>query len=139
MPGESDRTKWRGIRPIHGIRGIWPALDSVRVTDSGSQTGSGTNDIYTVPSGKILFISNAQLTTRQTATANTAGYISVKNDSDVHQYHFCYLLHSIASAFNMSAEFRPALEAGAGWDVYVGSNNAALAVVGAFFGWLEDA
>lgn len=139
MGGEPNQVLWRGVQPVSGIQGIWPAIDSVRVNKTASRTDSGTELIYTVPSGKILFISTAALTSRYTGAAGVAASIWVRNDSDVKQYMLPNHYYQAAGQLFGSTPFCPALEALADWDVVVEVVGADLYARGFIHGWLEDA
>jgi len=139
MSGETDQVRWRGVRPVEGISGIWPALNATRVHGAHYIAGVGTQVVYTVPANKKLYIANALITLKMTAAADAGGKFSVRDDGDVHKYHLLYVLQNTAGYQNVAFNLVPAAEAEAGWDVYVNSNAAVLTVFGMFHGWLEDA
>jgi len=121
-----------------GMRGIWPAPNSTRVQGNGIQTGSGATVFYTVPANKKLYIHNAQLTMYTTADANVYGRMMVQDDSDVAQYRIMQLYQILIGSTSLSESYSPALEALAGWDVYMYATNAEVNVRGLIHGWLED-
>ena len=139
MSGEADQVKWRGVRPIAGIRGIWPDVDAVRVHASDFKSGVGQTIVYTVPAGKKLFIANALQSSLETADAQGLASLSVQNQNNIFQYHISVHYFITADAFNTTFNFAVALEAAAGWDVYVESGHANIATRGTIHGWLEDA
>lgn len=139
MPGETNEVVWRGVRPVSGIRGVWPAIDSVRVYEEDYQAGAGTNAFYTVPAGKILFISNVLIYSRHSATGVTSGKMSVRNVADVEVFTLCKQYYDIPGQQTNSFFYSPAIEVPAGYDVFLLSNTAALDIGGSIFGWLEDA
>lgn len=139
MPGETNEVNWRGVRPVSGIRGIWPARDAVRINAEGWIIVAGTAVVYTVPAGKILFIASAYLTTRFTVEALEGGHSSVRNGADVHQYRLNRHDHFVPGQLVSSQNFSPALEAAADWDVIVTSTHNNLRVAALIFGWIEDA
>ncbi len=139
MHGEENEVKWRGVRPINGIRGVWPARNAVRVHVDGVLSGIGTAIVYTVPVGKIFFMSNMAFTTRNSAASVTDPHITVRDDSDVQQYVLLMQYEQVIAASISAQSFMPAIEVLAGWDVCiivtvgVGRGRAYL------HGWLEDA
>lgn len=139
MSGEADQVKWRGVRPVSGIRGIWPDVDAVRAHGRAYQAGIGTNIVYTVPSGKILFISTYFFASRLSVDGSYNGFIGARDTDDVVQFIMIYHFYDFKGQIATTAPFTPALEALAGWDVIVQSYNVNLDVNGGFFGWLEDA
>jgi len=139
MAGEPNEVVWRGVRPVSGIRGIWPARDSVRVSPQGSVFAVGVTIIYTVPAGKLLFISGVNLGTGLSADANVRAFVAVRNAADVFQYGLIYHRFVKAGQLNSFPFFSPALEASAGWDAYLNSDSANLSSTCYMFGWLEDA
>lgn len=139
MSGEADQTKWRGVRPIAGIRGVWPDVDAVRVNERGSQGGVGVSVIYTVPSGKILFVSAFFFTSRLAVDGSREARFAIRDVSDIIQIGLVYHYYDLKGQLVSSSQFAPALEALAGWDVYLQSYNSASDIYGGFFGWLEDA
>ncbi|MFZ2149260.1 MAG: hypothetical protein WAV28_18775 [Sedimentisphaerales bacterium] len=139
MSGEANQVLWRGVRPISGIRGIWPDIDAVRVHASKFVSGVGVNIVYTVPAGKKLFISNALQSSLLTIDIQAFASLQVRNAADVQQYFISCHYFIVTGAYNTTFNFSLALEADAGWDVYVESNHANLATRGTIHGWLENA
>jgi len=139
MPGEPNEVNWRGVRPVSGIRGVWPARNSVRVNATGSLGAAGITIIYTVPVGKILFTSSVWLTSFRTIQRNDNAYLYVRNVADVEQYRM--LQHGWAATGQQSSNlmFRPAVEASAGWDVCITISFDDGYVRAGIHGWLEDA
>lgn len=138
MSGEPNQVLWRGVQPVSGIQGIWPAIDSVRVNESASRGGAGDVIIYTVPANKKLFISTINLSSRNNVVQDSTHHVSVRNDSDVEQYKIVYHLHSIVTSFASNHSFLVALEASAGWDVVLTQTLDDTAARAFLFGWLED-
>lgn len=139
MSGEANEVNWRGVQPVSGIRGVWPARNSVRVNESCEVNAAGEVITYTVPAGKILFISTAQMSTRLSADGSYWSHMSVRNVLDVHQYSIFNLVYDIKGQQFGFGTFLPALEVEAGWDVYAASGNDLLDIRANVFGWLEDA
>lgn len=139
MGGEADQVRWRGIRPVEGIRGVWPARNSVRIAEEAAQVGAGATIIYTVPTGKIFFLTSGGMAAFNSAGGgNTAG-VGVRDGDDSHQYSVCFHYFSAQNEVSDSHQFFPALEVPADYDVYAYSNNASVTLLGQAFGWLEDA
>lgn len=139
MSGETDQVKWRGVRPVEGIRGIWPARNATRVNASDWQDGAGTKVVYTVPAGKILFLSSMFLCSRYTGATQPAIHAYVRDDDDEMQQRL--VSHYFAGAgFQTSGMwYMPAQEAQAGWDVCIQVSSADAAGRLIVAGWLEDA
>lgn len=138
MSGEQDQTVWRGVRPIGGIRGVWPEIDSVRITKNSQVVGSGTTIIYTVPAGKILLIGSAFISTYNSGAIAVNGNLSVRNVADVGQFSLSKHHYIAPGQFVTPLLFSPALEVLAGWDVIVSGNHVNMFTFGQFNGWLED-
>lgn len=139
MAGEPNQVRWRGVRPVEGIRGVWPARNSTRINEEAEQAGEGNSIIYTVPVGKIFFMSVSGIAAFNSAGGgNTAG-VGVRNDSDVHQFFVCFHYFSAQSEESDAHGYFPAIEVPAGYDVYVVSSAGNVTVLGQAFGWLEDA
>lgn len=139
MPGECDRQLWRGIQPVEGIRGIWPARNAVRVTATAYQMGVGNDIAYTVPAGKILFITTQQIASRLSADSGTYAfsmlYDAVPAQQDLIGVHY----YNKAGQNNSSVNFVPAVEVVAGWSVRCVVGNANLHARVNIYGWIEDA
>lgn len=139
MAGETNEVNWRGVRPVSGIRGVWPARNSQRAITGGYQAGVGVTIIYTVPVGKLLFIASAYASSRNSAAAVAAGFSFVRNAADVYAYPLLYHYYTVAGQLSDSASFLPALEVPAGYDVVVQVTAAGIDARCNIFGWLEDA
>ena len=139
MGGEPNQVLWRGVQPVAGIRGVWPARNSLRVNERASQEGIGSVIVYTVPSGKILFVSSLFCASRLAVDGSEYAIFAIRDTSDVTQIVLVYHYYDLKDQLVSSSQFTPALEALAGWDVYLESFDANLDVIGGFFGWLEDA
>jgi len=139
MPGEENQFKWRGVRPVSGIRGIWPAIDSVRVNKNVTRSTSGLSIIYNVPANKKLFIAAASLFTMNQIIQSTYSYMHVRNAAHTTEYMMMIHYHEIVHNFNTHFQFSPALEAEADWDVLIVNNNNDVKTRGFMFGWIEDA
>ena len=139
MSGETNQVLWRGVRPVAGIQGIWPAIGAVRVHASNMQTDAGTTIVYTVPAGKKLFIPNAEFSSRLAAGGANYSRGFVRDAADVQKYYICYQHFFMEGQLDTSFHFVPALEAAAGYDVCVFVNGAGLLSRLTIHGWLEDA
>ncbi len=139
MSGEPDQVLWRGVRPVEGIRGVWPARNSPRIAKTGSQGGGGITLVYTVPTGKLLFISTCFLTSRLSADGAHWGALRIRDDEDAELVVLIFHWYNIAGQLATQVPYLPAYEVPAGYDVYVESSHGNLGCYGVFNGWLEDA
>jgi len=139
MPGEANQVKWRGVRPVAGIRGVWPAIDSVRVQASDSISGAIHKTVYTVPDGKILFLSSAGLSCLNSAGGGVYTGLGIRDADDTHVYYLLLHWFSAQSQHSGNHTFFPAVEVPADYDLYLISNGANIGSTGMGFGWLEDA
>lgn len=139
MGGETDQVRWRGIRPVNGIRGIWPAIDSVRVNVADDKTGTGVSILYTVPANKILFIASGFLTSRLAVDRTARSAMFIRDDNDVDKFPILYNIFDIAGQTTIPVQYKPALQIIQGWDVYLYNSAPEVDCRGAIFGWLEGA
>lgn len=139
MAGEPNQVLWRGVQPVSGIRGVWPAIDSERARGVEQALGASIATLYTVPAGKKLFIASSQLSSRESVAAASACFLDVANDSAVFQYYLDYHMYDIAGQLVTFRSYSPAEEALAGWVVRVYSDHANIDATGIFNGWLEGA
>lgn len=139
MSGEENQINWRGVQPVDGIRGIWPEAASERIYKLGLAAGIVIGNMYTVPGGKVLFISNTMHNARLSADAAGAAFAYVRNVADVTVFYFSYFMFDIAGQIVNSQYHFPALEVQAGYDVCLSNNHANLDSTVTFHGWLEDA
>ena len=139
MTGETNQVLWRGVRPVAGIQGVWPAIGATRVNAEGSEGEGGTSVIYTVPAGKKLFISLSLLTGRLDTIGVQQCYVSVRDAGDVTKFSVSRQFWYAASQQTTPCNYLPALEVPAGWDVCLTSTSANLDVWCGIYGWLEDA
>lgn len=138
MGGETDKVRWRGIQPVYGIRGIWPAVDSVRVNATGAQADTGTTIVYTVGANKRLFISSMFMVSRNVVVQTVGMMAFVRNVGDVEVARLCSNYFVIIGQQTSPMQFIPAVEAEAGYDVCVSSDKDDSAVRLIIGGWLED-
>jgi len=138
MGQEPDQIRWRGVQPVAGIRGVWPAIDAERVNESGYTSNANTTIIYTVPASKKLFIDGDLMTSLLTAVATVSGKMGVRDAGDVLVYWMQYHYYAAAGQTTVAMPHVPAIEAEAGYDVFVTSGHANMSVRGTIFGWLED-
>lgn len=139
MSGETDRVKWRGVRPVEGVSGIWPERNATRVAEQAQQAGIGVSIIYTVPANKKLFISNVGLSSSLSTDQETLSYVGVQNGVDELQYYLLFQDFKLKGQTSNFVSYFPALEAEAAWDVIVKGFHNNLAARGFCFGWLENA
>lgn len=139
MGGEPDKVRWRGVRPVEGISGVWPARNSVRVQTQATMNGLGFVDVYEVPENKKCFISTAALSSMMESANKTWVNFLLEDDEAALQLFVVYHLYvGIGTKFNF-ANFMPAVEAPAGWKYRVGTGHADAEGRAFLFGWLEDA
>ena len=134
-----NEINWRAVFQPSSVRGIWPAPDSERVAASEFQNGIGLKIVYTVPANKLLFIATAILVTLSQGAADVTAVFRVRDDLDVEKYRLIYQYYTNPGSVTAPVKFMPALEAAAGWDVYIENEHAGLVTRGFVFGWLEDA
>lgn len=139
MSGETDQVRWRGVRPIDGVRGVWPEKDAERINKIVYNVGAGTFVGYTVPAGKKLFISSVIFPIRLTVAALGTSYGFVRDASDTLVYYIIGMNFAVQGQWSFSNQFCPALEVPAGFDVCLYTDLAGLDAWMLFFGWLEDA
>jgi len=139
MSGEADQVKWRGVRPIEGIRGIWPDQNATRINKSEALVGAGSQIIYTVPAGKKLFVSTAALCTVLGINVLSGGWLEARDAADVRQYFMMSHALNIAGHMADFVSYLPALELEDGWDVALWTYGGGVEVRGYIFGWLESA
>jgi len=139
MGGEHDQQRWRGIQPVHGIRGLWPAIDSERVNATAAQSGAGTTIVYTVPANKILFIASMFMVSRNAIVQQCGMHAFIRNVADAEVARLCSNYFETAGQQTSPMQYFPAQEAAAGFDVCVLGDKASSAVRLIFGGWLEDA
>jgi len=138
MGQEPDQIRWRGVQPVAGIRGVWPAIDSARIAESAYRSTNGTTILYTPGAGKRFFMSNCTLTSRTTADGVAYPYVFVRNGADALQYYVIYHYYAIVGQNTTVQSFMPAFEVEAGWDVCL-TLTSGLAIARAFIsGWEED-
>lgn len=138
MPGEDDQTVWRGVRPIGGIRGVWPEIDAVRVFAEAWNAGAVTEIVYTVPGGKILFLSSGSMFSRK--EADGSGYVTLmeRDAGDVEKRVIIHSTYAIKGQLSINVSFFPAVEIAAGYDIIVKSDVVDAKGRGIINGWLED-
>ena len=139
MSGETDQVKWRGVRPIYGIRGIWPAIDALRVNTEQSVLSGNLKILYTPAAGKILFLSSAALISQKKNVSTMDSKIRVRDGSDVNQFFVAQHRFEEPGQQETFYTFVPALEIEAAWDVIVESSSGDLRATAIIHGWIEDA
>jgi len=138
MGGETDEVRWRGIRPVEGISGVWPARDATRVNVEAYEAAGGVQTVYTVPAGKKAYITSVHLASRQSGTAENRTVVQLFNDLDVAQYIFASHYFDVAGQLSTCNNYFPALEALAGWYIKITVVGAALDTRTFIRGWTED-
>jgi len=124
------------LAPLQGI--IPNPINATRVNVGQIALGSATMTIYTVPSGKLFFLTNAILHSRESANAAGEADVIVYNQSAVLQYHIQRQLYDVAGHQALALQFIPALELPANWYVIVTNNHANIDSAAFITGWLED-
>ncbi len=139
MSGESNKTVWRGVRPVEGIRGIWPARDSLRLNIVAQVSGVDTLTIYTVPAGKIGFISAVDVTSRLSSVAQTYLRVFVLDDEAALAYRVMFHYYDAIGQQTTPHQYSPALEGAAGYVWKIFTAHADLDATVVIHGWEEDA
>lgn len=139
MGGEPDQVRWRGVRPVEGIRGVWPARNATWIHAYGTRFAGGNYGLYVVPANKILFISSSFMSSTLSAAATEETGIRIRDTglAVLRILHF-HLLET-AGQVQSPRYFSPAFECVATErvDLYVSGANTR--VYGIIDGWLEDA
>ena len=139
MPGEQNQVLWRGVRPVHGIRGIWPDRNATRIYEEATANGVDTVTIYIVPADKILFISNLSFTTRMAIDGSAAPRVYAATGAGALVYRVIYHYYDLAGHQVTTSLFQPALEVIATNKLLLFNNHASCYASGVLHGWLEDA
>lgn len=139
MSGEANEILWRGVRPVAGIRGVWPAIDAERVDITKGRSSEGTEIAYTVPANKKLFVASVFLSTAYSGAISAWVNVLLRDGDDDTVYYIYSLKYLTAGQQSNSMFFIPALEAEAGWDVVLYNSSDDLGATVIFHGWLEDA
>lgn len=139
MGGEADQVRWRGVRPVEGISGIWPARNAERIYATEYLTGALIKTVYEVPANKKLFISSGWMATRTAAAASYYAVLTLYNTvpaiiAELLGHYYDSIGHQTTAL-----SFFPAIEAAAGFKVRAYSSHADLDLGCSIFGWLEDA
>ena len=139
MSGEANQVRWRGVRQIVGVDGVWPSANAVRVNATAVQAEGGIVTVYTVPADKKLFIASAFLGSRMSADGSAWSSLRLRDSGDNELYWIYVQLMDKAGQMATSQAFFPALEAAAGDYVYLHVPTAPIDARGIIHGWLEDA
>jgi hypothetical protein len=123
---EPNEVRWVGVRPAHRGEQV---VKSVQAENSIAL-------IYTVPSGKTLYLKSVTFCTWGSSTGLV--YMGVRNASDADQYYFYYCtVCSTTDTLLQSLSFDVPLEIPSNWDIFCVSNTTGRAVRGFIFGWEE--
>lgn len=139
MSGELDQVRWRGVRPVEGIRGVWPARDAYRVNEAQEQDGVGVVQLKIVPAGKKFFLSSGILSTALRDNEECFVSVYVNDDEDAFKYALLRHQYYIAGQQTNSFMFMPALEVTVGWRVLLYVQHSKLLAYASIFGWQEEA
>jgi len=123
---EPNEVRWVGVRPAHkGTQII--KQDSV---------ANGNVVIYTVPSGKTLYLCEATILTDSQVTGNIG--LLLRNASDIAVRYICYVAAQANATIKADHNhFWPPMEIQAGFNFLLLSSAAGLTVYGSIFGWEE--
>jgi len=139
MSGEANQVAWRGVQPVAGIRGIWPAIDSVRVNKDGYAAAGATTVIYTVPVGKIFFLASALLTSKFSGAISTYAWLMARTPGDADFLNIVTQYYYVDGQATNVIQHSPALEFAAGYDFVVRTGVGGPIGRAGIYGWIEDA
>ncbi len=139
MPGEENQVMWRGVQPVSGIRGIWPAIDSERMNLSHFLPATSTAILKTVAAGKLAFISSVSLTTKINTTSSSYAWVLVRDVVDATIITIITHYHRTPSQDSSMLPFRPAIEVPAGYDIFFQTGGGGIEARAGVYGWIEDA
>lgn len=139
MQGEPNQTRWRGVQPVSGIRGIWPARNSLRINKTGTAVAVQSTVIYTVPANKILFISSLFMSVLNSPEQIVEFHAWVEDVDHGERIRLISTYLKDLSTDTSSMAYLPALEAEADWHVHFSCDKANAFGRLIFSGWLEDA
>ncbi len=126
------------VQQVDRIQGIWPIQEAARVHASNFQAGVGITVIYTVPANKALYISSSSLAGYETANATSNCRMGIRTGGAAWRAWLVYIYFAVIGQMVVPMRYSPAIEAEAGWEVFVESSNAAIGCRGQIYGWLED-
>lgn len=123
---ENNQVKWVGVRPAHGGEHL---LVSAFIAN-------GTVTLYTVPSGKTLYLTFSTIMTGQ--LANGFMSLTLYNGAGVFQ-HYLHLANvsNSGGTSDTSDNYWPPIEIPENWTIRLVSSIAALTVHGTIHGWVE--
>lgn len=139
MGGEPDQVRWRGIRPVEGISGIWPARNATRIYVDASRDTLGLTVVYTVPATKKMYLSNLCFASRLTAAANVSTQCYLVNASAGTICRPVYHYYTLQDQMVTQQLFFPALELAVGFQIRIYNEAANILAHAMAQGWLEDA
>lgn len=117
MGAAYNELSWRGVSPIPGIDGIWPARNSTRVNERAVNEAAGDVIVYTVPAGRKMYLSNLNMSAFLPENKESRARVTVRNEGDVLQYVAAEIRYGAAGQVALPCSFYPALELLAGWDI----------------------
>lgn len=125
---------------LANTRGIIPNPDNAtRIYLSVLAQGVETILVYTVPTGKVLFVNSANLASRESAAAVATCRLFVRDAIDAFVYAILSHMYDLAGHQTSHQTYSPAIGVPAGYDICLVSSHANIDVYGDIFGWLEDA
>lgn len=138
MGGEADQVRWRGVRPVEGIRGIWPARNAERFFANAARSISGISIVYTVPAAKTLFVSSLICASRLAVSANVHCYIYIADAVPNVICRAIFHYYSVQGQQTTAQRYVPAIEVPTGGTLRIYNSAGDLQIEGIFSGWLED-
>jgi len=106
-------------------------------TASGTATGGGWVNVYTVPSGKKLYWSNIHYFC--VATSTNIAWLEVADATPTMQYRVAYFNPQSGQSLQQFVNFQPAFEIPAGWSIRGFSGGSTIWLFLSMMGWLFDA
>ena len=133
-----DGTTAQPVSQVSGVHGIWPASNSLRINKTGYQGVEGGVNVYTVPVGKKLYITDSFLSSRLSADADARAQLTLKDVGEALKYYLQSHYYALAGQMAAPTRYVPALEAVATDIVKLESVGADVKCRAVINGWLED-
>jgi hypothetical protein len=123
---EPNEVRWVGVRPAH--KGTQVAFNNT--------ANNSTIPLHDVPSGKTFFLAGFTCNVNK-GTGGGNGYLTVRDVSNVAQYHLVQVPMFSAGHATYCMSFVPPFEIPSGWDITIISDTAGLGVSAFIYGWEE--
>lgn len=123
---EPNQAKWVGIRPVDPEENIPVKPGVVCDINKSVDISNTTSIIHTVTTGKKFYLVAASLAVYNVAAGAQAGWLSVRDDSDVAQYDIFLISLLSNSTDSIALSFPFPQEIAAGWDITAKSDDANL-------------